>query len=743
MKTLGILLNNLDDDLARTLVRGLDTKAEEYGLRLVYFPGRFLHAPQLVDRQFNLIYDLAFRLPLDGVLVVTHAIQSGAYDDEVDQVLALFQPTPLLSLNFVARDNPSVILDNHSGCAQLYQHLLHCHGYRRIAYMRGTFNHFDEEERFDAYLDCLGQAGIAYDPRLIVQGNFDAEGGRRAMEELLARQVQFDVLVAANDQMALAALAVANEQKFHVPGDFAICGFDNFRSAVSEAPPLTTIDQPLELQAQMALELLLSHINGRPIPLITRVPLRLVVRQSCGCIGGHNGTVAVELPRGPLQYREKIWAALNLPGERQPVYKSYLLFLEHCLRQVEKNAWMDASIGEFAQECLLQEGDVSQLQSLVFYLQHYLADICASVNHLPSPEFMQACAEQMQKWQIVIANKLRQFQLHKRLEEQSRHYYLTHYVKAPVSDFTLENIAESLHKTLTHLRIQDALLGLYLQGFDYQLFGVDVPAQLRPLLSLRAGKLLMPEAGQLLALEQMLAGENMRLKPEQKLVFLPIFQHSHHYGLALLDISDNPDAPLEWLRQEIVSLVVNAKLTEELNRKQRHLEISHNRNARLVQIAERDELTGLLNRRGFFHRAPLWLRNSYGGEALMLFVDLDDFKRINDSYGHSEGDAALVVAARLITSVFRREDLVCRLGGDEFVVMSAGFAPERVNLLRERLQEVFARFNLEGQKDYSLSCSLGFYPFVSDDARALEDIMRCADEMLYAEKRRRKQERLN
>ncbi len=748
MKTLGILLHKLDDDLAHNLVQGLNSKVQQYGLRLVYFPGRYLHSPQLFNRQFNLVFDLACRVHLDGVLAITNAFQAGAYAEEIDQMLSLFQPAPLLSLNFVAGNNPSIIVDNQGGSEQLYRHLIYSHGYRRIAYMRGAEGHFDEEERFAAYLLALQKADIAFDPALVVQGNFDLEGGRRAMEELLSRKVRFDALVAANDVMAMAAMAVANEQHMHVPGDFAICGFDNFVANSGETPLFTTVAQPLALQAQMALELLLKQIEGQSIPLVTRVPLRLVVRQTCGCLGERIGYGAAPGAGTEVQgranehYREKIWAELDIPPERQSVYKSYLLFLEHCLRQVEKTSWMDVAIGEFARECLMSEGDVSSLQSLVFYLQRHLLDVYPALRLAPAPGFVLACAEQMQKWQIVITAKLRQFQLQKQLQQEREQHRLTYFVKTPVCDLSLASVIEAVAKTLNHLHIPQALLGLYPQSFDYLLFGVDMPAELRLVLQLRHGQLSPLVMDQQIAVADLFDSYLSEL-PGQSLVVLPLFQNSRHYGLLVLDISENLNAPLEWIRQEVTALVVGAILAEGLQKTEQHLEQTRHQNARLVQIAERDELTGLLNRRGFFHRAPLWLQHNSAHEVLLVFIGLDDLTMINDTYGHAEGDAALSLAAGLITQVFRSEDVICRLGGDEFMVMSAGVATHKGEQLRGRLYEKFIQFNQAGEKPYPLSCSLGFYPFDSRDTRSLEEVIQCADSILYEEKHKRKRERLN
>src|SRR5690606_19051566 len=119
---------------------------------------------------------------------------------------------------------------NRMGAAQLFSHLFDDHKFQHVAYMRGPDGHFDEQERFDSYLTALRERDIPLDPSLIVQGNFDAASGRRALEILLERNVHFDVLVCANDEMAMAAMTLATERHLHVPGDFAICGFDNLRT---------------------------------------------------------------------------------------------------------------------------------------------------------------------------------------------------------------------------------------------------------------------------------------------------------------------------------------------------------------------------------------------------------------------------------------------------------------------------------------------------------------------------------
>src|ERR1700738_4044498 len=103
----------------------------------------------------------------------------------------------------------------------------------------------------------------------------------------------------------------------------------------------------------------------------------------------------------------------------------------------------------------------------------------------------------------------------------------------------------------------------------------------------------------------------------------------------------------------------------------------HGMLAQVRQLAVNDELTGLLNRRGFLllaeHQRSLADRK--GTSLGLVFVDIDHFKSINDTFGHEEGDPALKELARLLQRTFRRSDIVARIGGDEFIVMLTEINP--------------------------------------------------------------------
>jgi diguanylate cyclase (GGDEF)-like protein/PAS domain S-box-containing protein len=153
-----------------------------------------------------------------------------------------------------------------------------------------------------------------------------------------------------------------------------------------------------------------------------------------------------------------------------------------------------------------------------------------------------------------------------------------------------------------------------------------------------------------------------------------------------------------------------------------------------------DELTGLYNRRGFQAFAEHHYNQARRAhQRLMIFyADLDDMKQINDTYGHKEGDAALVKTASILRETFRDSDVIARIGGDEFTILATGALDDNAENICARLQENIRRFNLQDGHRYSLSLSIGVAHFSSSSAFSIEELMTQADDAMYQNKRRKK-----
>ncbi|MGE4496987.1 MAG: diguanylate cyclase [Deferribacterales bacterium] len=159
----------------------------------------------------------------------------------------------------------------------------------------------------------------------------------------------------------------------------------------------------------------------------------------------------------------------------------------------------------------------------------------------------------------------------------------------------------------------------------------------------------------------------------------------------------------------------------------------------LHKMSFKDELTGLNNRRGFMLKVDELLKiNKRGtGVFIIYFIDLDGMKYINDNLGHSEGDKALIDMADIMRKSFRESDVTARLGGDEFAAAVVLETPADAPIVKKRVQERIKKLNDSGIRSYSLSASIG-WALCDDKCSDVDALLNIADEVMYAEKKKRK-----
>ncbi|HSJ24966.1 MAG TPA: diguanylate cyclase [Longimicrobiales bacterium] len=169
----------------------------------------------------------------------------------------------------------------------------------------------------------------------------------------------------------------------------------------------------------------------------------------------------------------------------------------------------------------------------------------------------------------------------------------------------------------------------------------------------------------------------------------------------------------------------------------------------LRRLSTMDDLTGLYNRRGFFMLAEQQRRLAMRrrAELLLLYIDIDDFKDINDGFGHLEGDRVLADIGDLLRRCYRDSDIVARvsdgtgimarMGGDEFVVLAVEPGADGARILISRLKERLAEYNRARAAPYEVSLSIGAVTITPDPAVSLDSLLAAADRQMYEGKRNR------
>jgi diguanylate cyclase (GGDEF)-like protein len=161
--------------------------------------------------------------------------------------------------------------------------------------------------------------------------------------------------------------------------------------------------------------------------------------------------------------------------------------------------------------------------------------------------------------------------------------------------------------------------------------------------------------------------------------------------------------------------------------------------AEIKDLTLRDELTGLYNVRGFNLLAGQSLRLAQRAELpfSVLFIDVDNLKRINDELGHNIGSASLSETAKLLDATFRDADVIARIGGDEFVV-AGQFSYEKTAAAAQRLEDAAAARSRELSHPCPLSLSIGYATSSRLPFDTLKELLARADQAMYERKRRKK-----
>jgi diguanylate cyclase (GGDEF)-like protein len=229
------------------------------------------------------------------------------------------------------------------------------------------------------------------------------------------------------------------------------------------------------------------------------------------------------------------------------------------------------------------------------------------------------------------------------------------------------------------------------------------------------------------------------------LVISPLFYGSEQIGFIVCEHNFNDIFLFESLIVEISCALKFANLIKTRQGIEDRLRIAleelENYNEQLSSISQTDELTGLLNRRGFMSqsRHAMGTARRMKKDGVLFFADLDGLKPINDNYGHEEGDNAIKVMASALKKAFRDTDILARLGGDEFTAFTINTTIEMLDTFEKRIDDFINDYNNASGKPYKVAVSIGAVPFVHTDLTDLETLMNQADIILYQKKKKKKE----
>lgn len=719
----------------KDILRGIEDYGRSAGINILTFAVGPFASELPLERGRRMLYEVLRGHACDGLIVYTASVGAIVGADLLFRELNKVSRCPKISLSVPHEGCPSVVIDNRSGFVALCRHLIHEHGYRDILFLSGEKENYDSERRLAILREVAAESGLKIDEDRIWYGDFSARSGSDAFRYFVDEKgLKPQAIICANDYLAIGAWEEAKKHGLLLPWDMAITGFDNIVIGRNFEIPFTTVDQPFYQQGHTAARLLHDAINGRSIPVLTELPSKLVLRESCGCLGQDLYMDTSAPPEATSEFLQRHRRLLDDAFQRflddkpgDPLIRAWQVLIKDTsaldLREAELLRFFDEVSADFSSRAVTQTRQAELVKNLL-QMQRILsdyykeADVFEKVISGGTLETMMKGVESFAQWLTAARD--------------------------------IQSQSDYLKDMFASLGVKNAWLNLYANAED----AFSMPG--RTVFRMIGGELRrQPPGGQEVSLLDILP-EDPALPPWLSLIVEALYEGSHQLGILAFDnLMWDSDAN-EMLRRRLSSALRTVNITRHLSETNDSLqkEILRRRESEaklsrlmveLKRLSIKDELTGLFNRRGFLtigeRQTKYYIREKK--DFLILFADVDGLKKINDTWGHREGDLAIQAAARVLETSCRDADIVARLGGDEFTVLLGSAGPQHEALITERIEKTLMNLGFDGDKEYRLSLSLGFVAASEYPGAALRELLDYADRKLYEMKKVKKQDRLN
>lgn len=747
--TIGFMIHHLDNDYSKALLKGAITAAEECNVNLVIFPGRSLNC-QLDDNrntvfeyQYNTIYSYANKESLDALIISAGTVGQFISNAEFKAFLDSFGDLPIITTENKVRGYPCVRLSS-SGIKNVISHLVNEHGKKNIAFVSGPRGNADADERLSFYKEALEENGLEFNPDMIAYGKFSEYCVDIVGSLIDSNNGKIDAICFANDMMCKGGYKAIKDRGLEIGKDIAVTGYDDSEVATSLSPMLTTVRADAGKLGACVVREAIKLVKNEKVENMLSLSSSPVFRQSCGCTPLFNSSNAII---------EQI--ANTYPAEQLTEMIIYGL-----VQETSNHRNSVAVIDEFKALISFTINSIKSKKPSPHEEFYEKIDNLIEKDILDyiAPDDMIDIIKQVRGVALAICGNdaQRALGVHEVSEYFNEaiigHTISDHYDK--INDITFTNfLINNITKDMTisgsdeeksYFSIVNDLYRIhmdscYIYAYDEPIIHTNKMEWIKPpVMSLKAfhdGEHISAVTGES---QKMSTSDYFRNKftPERRRtsIAFPLFMNEEQYGVILYETSFQYFPYVYSITPQICA---SLKLVKLLNKLECSLDAEHYKNTMLNRISMYDELTGVYNRRGFyeFTNRILSAPENEGKHAVIIFADLDNLKKINDNFGHDEGDYAITAGAGFLKSGLRNTDIVARIGGDEFVAFAICEDREIIKSIPERIKNIAASHNMNSMKEYNVTMSVGIYELDCGSNVNIQLFMDKADAALYEDKK--------
>ncbi|MBN1409324.1 MAG: substrate-binding domain-containing protein [Spirochaetales bacterium] len=345
-KTFAIAIDAHNSFYHTEILNGISDYAASNGINLLIFVTGPINSPNKYDYNRNILFSLMNHTVFDGIIVFG-SVSNFIYPAEFKDFLKRNFKLPVVCVGTELEGIPSVICDNENGISRLLVHLIKEHKFSKPALFKGPEKAYNANDRFYLCIQALKEFKINVNSQRIVNNVFGVTAGIEGVRTLMdKRKVDFDLIIAPNDDTALGAITELSSRGISVPGEIAVVGFDNIILGKYSYPGLTTVDQNLYEQGRLGCELLHRWTNGEKIPFKNSLQSTAIIRESCGC----PLKVTIPLSRKETEHISKTPSVEPVIADIKALivnlnwFRSLHINFESLVREIHKALWDE--IGE-------------------------------------------------------------------------------------------------------------------------------------------------------------------------------------------------------------------------------------------------------------------------------------------------------------------------------------------------------------------------------------------------------------
>ena len=746
---IGLMVGNKSIDYVHSIRMGIQNTLEEAGHTLVAIADLIpFHSRINTTSYFRVAFEVASRLDLDAIIVPAGIISGYLTSNQttLDELLGILDAKKTLVIERNIPGYRCVYKDNKPGMHECMKHLIEDCEFTHIAWIGGPESSSGAREREEIFFQEMEEHGLDVPQRMLGRGDFSGECGD-TIDRLIDNNPDLEAIACSCDLIAHAVYRVMRRRKLAIGKDIAVTGFDDHEMSPHMDPPLSTVHMTGYDLGCMAAREAIRLCEGKP-QKEEIMSSAFIARGSCGeASRGRVDEFKHMLQSGPICTDTilsiLVDSTLNMAGKRttESFRAAMSVFLNHVFEgfvQHEKSHSQSDLLFSSQELTLLFSQDYRSQLSLEGFQSTAIALLQALSEVLP-PEESSWIIEQISNLLLGIGRML-SVQVQENKVDMSRREWIAFHITDDALHASTTNSQDAYRLILeefAHLGVKQA--DLYLLPEPVPFIGARSFAlsdTILPIGHMRKDVVRVDDTNEPIDLQDLLDKVIPRDGSASVYTVGGIMAGNELMGVAVLDAGTLDD---DGQLIAFLNLGVALKHMQMIANERESNEILSQSNMMLERQSHYDELTGILNRRGFMSKLRRLMNNHKGEVGTLFYLDLDGLKYINDTFGHDAGDEAIRQTTRILAACLPADSILGRQGGDEFIAFTLIDSSESMAALGKAIDAGMATFNATHSYPYDISISYGGVrmDIGANSFGNITQYMIQADERLYEMKKRR------